>query len=59
LTPPGAPSRAGRAAPPPPPPPRAAQPAATEEERLMILHMLEQRKISADEADRLLNALEE
>ena len=58
LTPPGAPSRAGRAAPPPPPPPRAAQPAATEEERLMILHMLEQRKISADEADRLLNALE-
>ncbi len=44
---------------PPGSPPRAAQPAATEEERLMILRMLEQRKISADEAGRLLDALED
>lgn len=39
-------------------PPGTAKPAATEEERLMILRMLEQHKISADEAGRLLDALE-
>ncbi len=47
----------------PPPPPRAPSPpgrgeSATEEERLMILRMLEQKKISLEEADRLLSALE-
>jgi hypothetical protein len=30
----------------------------TEEERLFILRMLEQKKISLEEADRLLSALE-
>ena len=51
----------GFAAPPAPPPPRAssrsAQP-ATEAERLVILRMLEQKKITTDEAARLLEALE-
>jgi hypothetical protein len=32
--------------------------AVTEEERLLILRMLEQKKISLEEADRLLSALE-
>jgi hypothetical protein len=48
-------------APPPPPPPsfrRAPESGASEEERLMILRMLEQKKITLDEADRLLSALE-
>ncbi len=42
-------------------PPASAAPAAepvSEEERLMILRMLEQKKISMEEADRLLSALE-
>ena len=51
----------GFAAPPAPPPPhassRSAQP-ATEAERLMILRMLEQKKITTNEAARLLEALE-
>ena len=44
----------------PPVPPAPPQPAeqVSEEERLMILRMLEQKKISLDEADRLLSALE-
>lgn len=41
---------------PPAPPPPAAQ--VSEEERLMILRMLEQKKISLEEADQLLSALE-
>lgn len=42
-----------------PPPPRPAPvEGASEEERLMILRMLEQKKISLEEADRLLSALE-
>jgi hypothetical protein len=47
---------------PPTPPSRPAPPAppagASEEERLLILRMLEQKKISLEEADRLLSALE-
>ena len=51
---------------PPPPPARPKPPtpaassgqAVTEEERLLILRMLEQKKISLEEADRLLSALE-
>ncbi|MFM8319550.1 MAG: SHOCT-like domain-containing protein [Chloroflexota bacterium] len=46
---------------PPPPPAPPAPPApdpVTVEERLMILRMLEQKKISLEEADRLLAALE-
>ncbi len=58
LPPPWGPPRPGRPTPPPPPPPRAARPTATEEERLMILRMLQEHKISADEASRLLDALE-
>ncbi len=47
------------APPTPPVPPAPAQPEqASEEERLLILRMLEQKKISLDEADRLLSALE-
>jgi hypothetical protein len=42
---------------PPPPAPPAPEP-VSEEERLMILRMLEQKKISMEEADRLLSALE-
>ena len=42
----------------PPQPPAPQKTAATEEERLMILRMLEQKKITLDEADRLLSALE-
>ena len=42
---------------PPPPPPPANDP-VSEEERLMILRMLEQKKISLEEADELLSALE-
>lgn len=43
----------------PPPPPAAASPQpASEEERLMILRMLEQKKISLEEAEKLLSALE-
>lgn len=37
---------------------KAAKAAATEEERLMILRMLQEHKISADEAAKLLEALE-
>jgi len=44
--------------PPPPSPPPAAPGPVSEEERLMILRMLEQKKISLEEADRLLSALE-
>ncbi len=43
---------------PPAPPAPPANPAVSEEERLMILRMLEQKKISLEEADRLLQALE-
>lgn len=43
----------------PPRPPAAPQPPqATEEERLMILRMLEQKKITLEEAEKLLEALE-
>jgi len=42
----------------PPSPAKPAAPAASEAERLMILRMLEEKKISADEAGRLLDALE-
>jgi hypothetical protein len=44
--------------PPPPQPPFAGRNSATEEERLMILRMLEQKKITLEEADKLLSALE-
>jgi hypothetical protein len=43
---------------PPSPPAPPTKAAVTEEERLMILRMLEQKKISLEEADRLLQALE-
>lgn len=43
---------------PPTPPPPPSTPQVSEEERLMILRMLEQKKISLDEADKLLAALE-
>jgi hypothetical protein len=46
------------ARPKPPAPSTPATPAVTEEERLFILRMLEQKKISLEEADRLLSALE-
>jgi uncharacterized membrane protein YccC len=39
-------------------PPAPPNQAVTEEERLLILRMLEQKKISLEEADRLLSALE-
>ena len=42
----------------PPAPPDAPKPAATDEERLMILRMLEEKKISISEAEKLLAALE-
>ncbi len=47
-----------------PTPPQSAQPAAdpggaSEEERLMILRMLEEKKITIDEAENLLQALED
>lgn len=54
-SPPGGSSKPGR---PTPPPPRATRSEATEEERLIILRMLQDHKISADEASRLLDALE-
>ncbi len=44
--------------PPPPPPPPSPAEKVTEEERLMILRMLEQKKISLEEAEQLLAALE-
>jgi hypothetical protein len=46
------------ARPKPPAPPASSVQAVTEEERLLILRMLEQKKISLEEADRLLSALE-
>lgn len=52
-TPPAAPTR-----PRPPMPAAPPAPAVTEEERLLILRMLEQKKISLEEADLLLSALE-
>ena len=42
----------------PPAPPAPPRPPVSEDERLMILRMLEQKKISLEEADRLLSALE-
>ena len=42
----------------PPKPPTPSKQEVTEEERLLILRMLEQKKISLEEADRLLSALE-
>lgn len=42
----------------PPIPPAPPRPAVSEDERLMILRMLEQKKISLDEAEQLLSALE-
>jgi len=48
----------GVSTPTPPSPPAAASGPVSEEERLMILRMLEQKKISLEEADRLLSALE-
>ena len=42
----------------PPTPPAPPAPPVSEEERMMILRMLEQKKISLEEADRLLAALE-
>jgi hypothetical protein len=59
--PPPAPPGAGSRPVPPMPPVRSAPPPpnpVSEEERLMILRMLEQKKISLEEADRLLSALE-
>lgn len=44
--------------PPPTPPPAAQVDQVTEEERLMILRMLEQKKISLEEAEKLLSVLE-
>jgi hypothetical protein len=44
--------------PPAPPAPPAKAAPVSEEERLMILRMLEQKKITLEEADRLLQALE-
>jgi len=44
--------------PPTPPTPPAAPDPVSEEERLMILRMLEQKKISLEEAEQLLSALE-
>jgi hypothetical protein len=41
-----------------PPPPQPKKEPVSEEERLMILKMLEQKKISLDEAEKLLSALE-
>jgi hypothetical protein len=43
---------------PPAPPPPPAKESVSDEERLMILRMLEQKKISLDEAEQLLSALE-
>jgi hypothetical protein len=43
----------------PPTPPPPASEAVSEDERLMILRMLEQKKISMEEADELLSALED
>ena len=42
----------------PPEPPTPAGEPVSEDERLMILHMLEEKKISMEEADQLLSALE-
>ena len=42
----------------PPTPPQPPSPQVSEEERLMILRMLEQKKITPDEAEQLLTALE-
>lgn len=42
----------------PPTPPPSPKSASTEEERLMILRMLEQKKITLEQADQLLSALE-
>ena len=53
---PAPPTPSARPKPPMPPAPPAQ--AVTEEERLLILRMLEQKKISLEEADRLLSALE-
>jgi hypothetical protein len=49
-------ARFGRGAPPPPPPPPVSR--ATEQERLMVLQMLQENKISVDQAEKLLAALE-
>jgi hypothetical protein len=54
--PPAPPARPKPSAPASPPAP--SKPAVTEEERLLILQMLEQKKISLEEADQLLSALE-
>ncbi len=43
---------------PPPPPSAAVANSITEEERLMILRMLEQKKINLEEAEKLLSVLE-
>ncbi len=43
----------------PPPPRPASNEGVSDEERLMILRMLEQKKISLEEAERLLSALED
>lgn len=40
-------------------PPPAAKPQVSEEERMLILKMLQEKKITVDEAERLLKALEE
>jgi hypothetical protein len=49
---------AGHCPPAPPAPPAPPDEVVSEEERMMILRMLEQKKISLDEADKLLSALE-
>jgi len=46
------------ATPAPPKPPAPSKQEVTEEERLLILRMLEQKKISLEEADLLLSVLE-
>lgn len=43
----------------PPVPPAAPKPPVSEEERMLILKMLQEKKITVDEADRLLKAMEE
>jgi hypothetical protein len=48
----------GWQAPPAPPPPAAPRkPQATDEERMMILRMVEQGKLSVDQAEKLLAAI--
>ncbi|MBK8048872.1 MAG: hypothetical protein IPK16_18170 [Anaerolineales bacterium] len=49
--------RKGYGAPPPPAPPPPKRPSTTDEERMMVLRMVEQGKISVEQAEKLLAAL--